>query len=157
MRKGQLFSMDFLSAVFVFLLVFGILLLYWGSFLDDIAIYGERKDMELYSNRIADFLVNGRGMPNNWHEDPDNVITFGIMDFDREIDEVKLNALLAMDYDKLRKKLMISGYNICIRLVYAGLEKCDFGTGDDLVAYTGRGVSYKGKNDVIEVFVWRYL
>jgi len=157
MNKGQLFSLDFLSAIFIFMMVFVILLLYWGSYIDNIAKYSERKDMEIYANRIADFFASSGGKPSNWEDDTDYVVTIGLASLDRTIDEDKLNAFMGMDYDDIRDKLMIGGYNFCFRLVFSSIEKCDFGPGDEMVAFSSRAVSYNGNNDILQIFVWRYL
>jgi hypothetical protein len=155
--KGQLFSMDFLAAVFIFLLVFGVLLVFWGSFIDNIAKYSERKEMELTVNFISNFLISTSGYPHNWEDDTAHVSTIGLASSDRVIDEKKLDAFVNMSYDDIRQKFMIGGYNFCFNLTRSGIEKCDFGSGDGMAAFTSRAVVYMGQPDILEIFLWRYV
>jgi len=155
-KTGQLFSMDFLAAVFIFIIVFGVLLVSWGSVIEDSIKYSERKDMELYASRIADFFVSGGGKPYNWIDDPQSAYTIGLASTDRTIDTERLNALITMDNETLRSKLLISNYNFCIRLVNAGIVKGFEFKGDGVMALASRAVIYEGMPDVIEVYIWRY-
>ena len=154
--KGQIFSMDFLSAVFIFLAVFGILLISWGSLLGNIEKYNERKDMEIQANMIADFFVSTTGKPQNWQDSPAYAKTIGLAKTDRVIDNDKLGAFIAMDYDEAREKMLIKGYNFCFRLAKSGMEKCDYGEGDGLSVFTSRAVLYNGKADLLQLYIWRY-
>ena len=154
-RKGQIFSLDFLSAVFIFMLVFGVLLLSWNSVLDDSAKDSERKDMELFASRIANFMVSSGGHPSNWHESPANVTSIGIVSTDRVVDQDKLMAFVSMDYDLAREKLVISNYNFKFALVSAGIELGSYNYSGP-AAFARRAVMYQGKPDMLEITVWRY-
>ena len=155
-KTGQLFSMDFLAAVFIFIIVFGVLLVSWGSVIEDSIKYSERKDMELYASRIADFFVSGGGHPYNWIDAPENVTTIGLARTDRVIDKERLDAFITMDNETVRDKLRISGYNFYMRLVNADINKGFEFKGDGIMALASRAVIYEGMPDVLEMYIWRY-
>jgi|GEM_PF-2953749 len=156
MKRAQIFSMDFLMAVFIFIAVFGVLLISWGGILDNIVKHNERKDLEIHVNAITEFFVSSGGNPYNWQDDPANAKTIGFARTDRVIDEGKLSTFINADYDMLRDKMLIGGYNFCLKLVNAGVERCEFGEGEDLVVFSRRAVVYNGKADVLEFRIWRY-
>jgi hypothetical protein len=156
--KGQIFSMDLILATFIFILVFGVLIASWNSMLDNSIDYSERKDMEMYANVISDLLVSGGGYPGDWEDRPaDEVHTIGIAGPDRVINEQKLAALLALDYDDAREIMKVGAYHFHFRLSGAGLETgqpldSDFG----FSAFSRRLVLYRGEPDSVEVLIWRY-
>jgi hypothetical protein len=154
--RGQIFSMDFLAAIFVFLLVFGVLLTSWGSIIDGIVRHNERKDMELLANTVADLFVSSGGYPYSWQFNPSTVRTIGLVRTNRVIDSSKLSTFLSMDYDQLKESMHISGYNFCFKLLNSAIEKCDFGEGEDMVSFSRRVVLYNGNPDVMEFRIWRY-
>lgn len=66
MKKGQIFSMDLMFAVVVFISVLFIVMNVWESTLNKNASADERKSLELSARNIISQLMMDEGNPSNW-------------------------------------------------------------------------------------------
>jgi hypothetical protein len=103
--KGQVNPIDFMAAVFIFMVLFGYFMILWNMFS---MRYGERSeilDCELGSISIADYLVNSRGYPINWTSAPLEARSIGFANKPNELDWSKVSSFASMNYSNQKKLL----------------------------------------------------
>jgi len=155
MRRGQAFSMDFLAAVVIFMLVLGLVLYSWNYIVEGSVRSNQRRGMEISAARIADFLATTGGYPYNWEEKPENATTIGLAGRDRVIDNRKLAAFMGMGDDAFKQRMNIAGYGFYFRILGQGIVKGS--PPDGSVASTiRRVVIYNSTPETLEFSIWRY-
>jgi len=152
--KGQLFSTDLFMSFFIFIIVFGVLMVFWSNALENQARDERLKDLELEVMRVSDLLVRTTGYPENWENlDSDNIRNIGLVSSDRHIDNAKLNAFLLLSYSESKIKLSVQRFDYYFRLVNANITKGVTGGNDKIIIR--RPVVFNGTVDVIEFELWK--
>jgi hypothetical protein len=77
-KKAQIFSLDLIFAVVLFISVLYILVSVWQSGLGRIASTEERNSLEMVARNAANLLVLTAGVPSNWITDVNNMNSLGL-------------------------------------------------------------------------------
>jgi hypothetical protein len=103
--KGQINPIDFMAAVFIFMVLFGYFMILWNMFSMKYAERSEIFDCELGSIAIADYLVNSRGDPINWTAAPLSARSIGFANKPNELDWSKISTFASMNYSNQKRML----------------------------------------------------
>ncbi|MFH1055653.1 MAG: hypothetical protein V1744_06130 [Candidatus Altiarchaeota archaeon] len=158
-HKGQLFGADLITAVTLFLIASGLLLLSWNFIKTRLDESTQMRDLEYKTHTAADILVKTQGEPVNWQDNPlsENITSIGLAASDRVILEEKLEALTGIDEMKLRQLLRTDGNKIHVLLkTIDGVNVAMAGqppVGKQAVKAT-RIITYKGQPAFLEVTLW---
>src|SRR3989338_3341372 len=76
-KKGQIFSIDLVVSVVVFIIIFIFLISLWNLYSDRLQENVSSEEMYLVSFQISDILLRTPGTPNNW-EASSNAVTIGL-------------------------------------------------------------------------------
>lgn len=152
--KGQIFSTDLFSSLFVFIIIFAALAIMWNNAIERQEKDESLKEIELEAMRVSDLIIRTPGYPANWENIPvDNVRNVGLINSDREIDKDKLNAFLLMNYDESKIKFSIQRFDYSFRLVKANITKGSSGGSNKILIR--RPVLFNGTVDTFEFELWK--
>ena len=115
-RKAQVWSLDFIVSIVLFLSVLGPLFFVWSyvNTQSQQQIFFERTETLALS--ISDVLVRSMGFPEGWNENDVNVI--GLASDDNVLNSTKVSYLFSMgnsDYNKT-KAILTGGYDFFLNL-----------------------------------------
>ena len=96
--KGQAIPLDFMVALFIFLVLLAYFIMLWNIFSESYSSHSERVDRELSAIVLSDQLVGHTGSPENWTESPENANSIGLASSPGVLDSHKLCALFGMQY-----------------------------------------------------------
>jgi hypothetical protein len=96
--KGQSLPLDFMVALFIFLVLLAYFLVVWDVFSDSYNSHTERVARELSAITLSDQLVGHFGSPENWTESPETAASIGLAMRPGELDSHKLCALFGTQY-----------------------------------------------------------
>ena len=99
--RGQSLPLDFMVALFIFLLLLTYFLVIWDIFSDSYASHTDRVAREISAITLSDQLAGSAGSPDNWTESPVNASTIGLAIRPGELDSHKLCALFGQNYTHL--------------------------------------------------------
>ena len=154
--KGQVFSMDLLLAVVIFIIVVGILMATWNfnkNRMDEAAWSGSLEDI---AYTTSDSLVMTPGSPSNWEENTSGVVSLGLSRVERNIDERKIDSIVSIDVVVLRNLTHAGVNNISITLLDASgnvLKKAGVDPVGEYFVSSSRVVIYNGEMAVLKVMV----
>ena len=66
MKKAQIFTLDFIFAIIIFITVIIILISAWDSSLEKIVVREQRNNLEILVRNAANILIQTEGSPSNW-------------------------------------------------------------------------------------------
>lgn len=120
MTKGQLLSMDAVASVVLFIVALVFIFSLWNLYTIRLAENIASEEMQLVAFQVTDILVQSQGVPNIWEQDPDTVEVIGLQSNPGLLDDDKLAAFLAMDYDAAKAVFNIERfeYNFTVLNVY---------------------------------------
>ena len=144
---------DFMMALFIFIIVLGYLTTVWTMNLSTIENNYVLDDMQRLAFQATDLLIRTAGTPNNWEVmDIDDVNAIGLVERDRVIDEQKLNKFknLGVEYGRVKELLQIANYDFYFELqgvddVNAGLPCMT----EAQKVVVRRAVNYKGDEAIV--------
>ncbi len=156
-RKAQLFTIDLILGIFIFLLtvvaMFSMWDLYLGRFKKDV-IYDENFIKALH---ITDNFVKTPGYPINWNSQ--NVEVIGLATENRNLLVDKVKNLTSMSIDEAKKILNIENQNFYFAIVLLNgsviekLGKKELTTHKNKIKIR-RPVIYDGKEAMLEFELW---
>lgn len=114
-RKAQANPVDFMAAVFIFMVVFGYFMILWNIFSLRYAERTETLDCELSSIAIADRLVSFGGYPANWTAAPLDAQSIGFADRPNELDWARISSFASLPYDS-QKQLLGTSRDFLIKI-----------------------------------------
>lgn len=160
MAKGQINSIDFMFALFLFLFMVAWLLSIWTGNLGVALAEQAFGEMREKSFQIADVLVRTQGTPENWEElgvyETDAI---GLAVKDRVVDAEKVSAFVeaghsAADYNRTKEIFGIVPFDYYFEL--HGVEDLETGVaareGETAVS-TERTVMYKGGEATVRITI----
>jgi len=117
--KAQIFSLDAVIAIGMFILILLSTALIWNYSREKIAIEETRNDMEIIARNALSVLIETTGKPSNWTDytfNPTNIYSLGIADEFLVLSQTKINSLSLADYSTTKTILGILGPNYEFRL-----------------------------------------
>jgi hypothetical protein len=96
--KGQSLPLDFMVALFIFLVLLAYFLVIWDLFSENYTSRSDRVNGELSAIMLSDQLAGYTGSPENWTESPENAASIGLAIRPGELDSHKLCALFGPQY-----------------------------------------------------------
>ncbi len=110
MKKGQIFTIDFMVSIVVFIIVLITIISTW-YFIDlHIKEVESRRDMHSVSLSVSDALVRSGGYPLDWNST--NVQSIGLAKEEYVLDLQKIISLMGMDYDSARSIMRLGNYHL---------------------------------------------
>jgi hypothetical protein len=103
--KGQVNPIDFMAAIFIFMVLFGYFMILWNMFALRYYERSETLDCELGSISIADHLVNSKGYPANWTSAPLEADSIGFAGKPNELDWSRVSAFESLNYSDQKRML----------------------------------------------------
>ena len=114
--KSQVFSLDFIVAVFVFILLFTVGLRWWDSTTNTLSESIISSSIEHKADALLQLLITTKGVPYNWDLD---AIQYGLATEMYTLDKNKVEMFVdySMDnYDIIRKNLGIADYEFNFKI-----------------------------------------
>ncbi len=111
--KGQIWSLDFISSLTIFLLVLSSLFMAWNFLSVQAQEQNALERIELLGLEVSDSILRTPGIPENWNSS--NVEVIGLAYSDNIIDPDKLSNLNSTPYDQTRI-LMTMGYDFYLKI-----------------------------------------
>ena len=108
-KKGQIFSIDLVVSVVVFIIIFIFLISLWNLYSDRLQENVSSEEMYLVSFQISDILLRTPGTPNNW-EAGSNAVTIGLELSPGFLDQNKIDSFLAYDYQEVKEMFNIERF-----------------------------------------------
>ncbi|MFH1447668.1 MAG: hypothetical protein ABIG39_02290 [Candidatus Micrarchaeota archaeon] len=112
MKKGQIFTIDFVISLAVFVTILITIITLWMGIDLHIKEIESRREMHLISIAISDALIRSPGYPADWNET--NVQSIGIAKGEYVLDIHKIIALMNLEYDTARSILRLGNYQLFI-------------------------------------------
>jgi hypothetical protein len=109
MRKGQVFTIDFMISVAIFIIVLMLIVMLWFNLDIHIKEVESRRDMHTISLSIADSFVRSTGYPIDWNST--NVQSVGLAKEEYVLDLNKYMSLASIPYDSARSTLRLGNYH----------------------------------------------
>jgi len=116
-RRGLVFTMDFIASLFFFLVIILTLLWVWGETHRRISEYQEVSARHRRLLDVSTILVKTPGNPPDWHMhavDPETVKALGLAREGNVLDDEKLETLEGADYMSLQEILGFGNENFTI-------------------------------------------
>lgn len=118
-KKGQVFSMDFISSIVPFLFILTLILLIWFNINYKIDQRENNLEIQNKITSLSEILIKTEGNPSNW-EDPtiqeNEIKSLGLASNDNVVDSGKFFRLVELDYIPVRKKLGIPRFQLFLGL-----------------------------------------
>jgi len=111
--KAELFSSDFIMALFLFLIAIAIFEIFYINLQAEINDYGIRDDIQSKVNGLADVLVTSTGYPKYW--DNNSVKVIGLFNSGL-INLTKFEELKKIEYYTAKRMMGVRNYEIYIEL-----------------------------------------
>jgi hypothetical protein len=112
MKKGQIFTIDFMISVTIFILVLVTIITTWYFIDTHIKEIESRRDMHSISLSVSDALVRSSGHPADWNAT--NVQSIGLAKEEYVIDLAKAMGLMSLNYDEARTIMRLGNYQVYI-------------------------------------------
>ena len=112
MKNAQLFSMEGVLSITLFIIIIFFVLSFWNVYSSRLSAQVVSEELQLQAAHISDLLVQSRGFPDSWENDPTTLMIPGLMQNPGSLHEKKLSQFLALDYATLKKLLNIERFDI---------------------------------------------
>ena len=119
MNKAQIFSLDAVIAIGIFILILLSAALVWNYSREKISIEETRNDMEIIARNSLAVLIETKGNPTNWTDydfNQTDIYSLGLADEFLLLNSTKINSLSSADYSTAKTILGILGSNYEFRL-----------------------------------------
>lgn len=113
--KAQANPIDFMAAVFIFLVIFGYFMILWNIFSSRYSESAAALDCELSSIAIADRLVNSGGYGDNWTAAPLSARSIGFANRPNELDWARISSFASLPYAD-QKQLLGTAHDFLINI-----------------------------------------
>lgn len=118
MARGQVFTLDYVIAVGIFVLVYAACIYAWNSVAYKTLEEFEATEMENTAVRACWQLTRTPGSPADWEADPSTALALGLAPKDRVLSQEKFNQLSVIEYEKLKNYLGVGGFDFNLRVTY---------------------------------------
>ncbi len=146
MKKGQIFTIDFMISVAIFIIVLITIISTWYYIDTHIKEIESRRDMHSISLSISDALVRSPGHPTEWNTT--NVQSIGLAKEEYVLDVRKSMSLMNLDYDTARSIMRLGNYHVFIYLTDINGHNVSTGVLRSPVAYfSGSATTVASKLD----------
>lgn len=155
-EKGQVILFDLIIAVIVFLFIMVFLNAIWVDNTNALVEQEKLNELQFKSSQIAEMLVRAPGKPVNWHEPGQTPEIIGLAEKPNVLDENKLNAFAAMDYNQLKDLMQIKNLDFYFQLT--GPQDVNVGVAppsDRTVIVVRRIVNLNGSEAVVKFQLFR--
>ncbi|MFB6294173.1 MAG: hypothetical protein ABEI97_00275 [Candidatus Nanohaloarchaea archaeon] len=102
-RSGQIFTVDMIASILVFILIVNLSLITWNLAERNSLMFNDERALRDRAGRVSDLLVRGPGHPENWTAETVEVV--GLTDPDHVIDPGKMDAFDALSYQEQQELL----------------------------------------------------
>ena len=126
--KAQVWSMDFIASITVFILMFSIVVFSWNYVNTQNAEKSTFNEIQTLGLDISDILVRVPGNPEDWNES--TVTSIGLATRENVLDKDKVDRFISMNYSQSRALMGLPGMDFYFTLEYLN----------------GTTIQYKGKN-----------
>jgi hypothetical protein len=157
--EGQLFSMDFMAAAVIFLLIMGMIICNWNFTKARMDETSDLIELERKNYLLSDMLVKTQGYPTSWenNQSSSNISALGLAKADRQISHDKVRAFKRFDEQMLRQILNLGSTNF--ELVMhdvdgAVLLRAGDSPAGDYAVKTSRIVMYEGRAAFFDITLW---
>ncbi|MBU0761798.1 MAG: hypothetical protein KKD39_02130 [Candidatus Altiarchaeota archaeon] len=121
MRRGQIFTLDFIVAFILVNIVLLSTVVTWDAIVRKTQEDMHMNEMTYASERASENLISAGGEPFNWESDPENAKAVGLADERGILSQTKINALETLDDDAdelldFRSRLGSGNYKVYIRI-----------------------------------------
>jgi len=156
--------MDIAFSITMFLLIFVFVFFAISRVGEDYNTNKQIYEMNMLALSISDYLVRRPGIPAEWNRS--NVEVIGLAREENILDRGKVNEMMSMGYDELKKALGTGNYEAYIELTYLNSSIVKNETGYDIVAgqkpnnasyvaVNERYCIYEGKIVRLRLTVWK--
>jgi hypothetical protein len=104
MRKAQIFSMDAVFSMVLFIVIFVFLLSLWNLYSTQLQENVVDEEMQLLAFQITNLLVSTD------YYDASSTIQIGVVESDRQVSSSQLSSFLSADYNQVKEALSIVPY-----------------------------------------------
>lgn len=114
MNKAQIFSLDVLVAIGIFIFILLSAALIWNYSREKIAIEETRNDLEIIARNSLAVLIETKGDPKNWTAytfSQTNILSLGLADEFLVLNQTKISSLSSANYSAAKTILGILGLN----------------------------------------------
>jgi len=115
-RRGQIFSIDLMVSVAIFLFIVVASLSMWNLYMEKGKLIDQRADMEFAARNAMSGLMTTGGDPSSWYLlETFEVDSFGLAVSDYELSEAKISKLQDLNntnYEDIKNSLGVSLYNL---------------------------------------------
>ena len=163
-HKGQIFSMDFMIAMLVFLFMLAVTLSYSGEISNRIALIEKDSARFTYAQHAANAVMFSSGYPADWENlsDLTTVTSFGLAENRNIISPAKVQRMADLNqsfYAGIKDLLGLSKYDLKIEIIKldTGVKLKEFGTNpgsEDIVTSINRFGDYNGVTVNVRVKVF---
>lgn len=116
-KRGQVTSLDLVISMFVFLVILIFVISLWSLFSSRLSENVANEELQLVAFQVSDILMKSRGIPDNWEDDPNSTIIFGLRDNYRYLDENKITAFTSLDYNLIKQRFNIERFDFLIEFI----------------------------------------
>ncbi len=164
--KAQVWSFDMAISILIFFSAMTALMFTWNYITAQNLEQFEISNAESQALRISDSLVRTQGIPVNWESGNPSVL--GLASSENILDDAKIEALLAMDYNSVKSLLGIEGYQLYLALIYANSTiaktangtQAEFGmqhVNEKIIVPVDRYCLYNGDIVTLRLILWTQL
>jgi len=155
MKKGQV-QFDYIVAFFIFIIV-----IFFIAFISFRPISGSTSNLEetrtiRMSNRVSELLIKTKGIPDDWEDDPDNVVRLGLASEPWVLDLNKVNNISSLNYSQIKEALDLDGYQFFLKVESAAsyVSVGDMPNNIDHVSMINRYAVLEGETAIVAIGIW---
>lgn len=163
-EKGQVFSLDAVMSIVIFMFLILILISSWYFYILRLDDNVKDDDLQFKTFQVSELLMKKIGYPSNW--DNTNVQILGLVSNPRIISATKLQEFVEMSESDIKERLNIENFNFYFSLkdyngamFVVGSDFSEVGTKPGIGAenvFTLRRIGiYGGEEVVLEFVLWK--
>ena len=116
-KKGQLFSIDAIAALVIFLVIFVFLISLWNLYSIKLNQNVASEELHLLAFQTTDLLLKTKGMPENWELAEGNISVIGLNAYPGVLNKNKVDVFLAMDYDLAKTYFNLERFEFSFKIL----------------------------------------
>lgn len=140
-RRGVVFTMDMIAALFFFLVILLSFLWLWGETYRHMNEYRQERSRQTKLMDISSMLIRTTGNPPDWEHRKvraDSVRSIGLATEDNVLSDRKLSAFTSADYQTLREILGLGAedFSLVVSSNYSGSPVVEYSIGTEINSKT---------------------
>src|SRR3989338_535384 len=116
-KRGQLFSLDLMASGLGFIIFFIFLISVWLVLSSRLEEKREAEELQLQAFQITNMLIMSPGVPADWEENPAEVTIPGLQQSPGRLNQSKLDAFVALDYNQVQKTFNIGRFEYQFKVI----------------------------------------